>query len=103
MTRAMIRPQPENPSDVSDSAGQRAECPVQRSITAHLTGGLDGVLRVVTMLRGRAYRVRDLSADVGEGVVETRVRCTVVLTAAGTSLLLERLRRMPVVVSAEAA
>ena len=70
-------------------------------VTAYVIDGLDGVLRVVTLLRGRGYRVRDLTVDVREGVVESRVSCTVVLTAADAHLLVLRLRRMPVVVSAE--
>jgi hypothetical protein len=75
--------------------------PVHRAVTAYVIDGLDGVLRVVTLLRGRGYRVRDLTVDVREGVVESRVSCTVVLTAADAHLLVLRLRRMPVVVSAE--
>lgn len=67
----------------------------------HVTGGLDGALRVVAMLRGRRYRVRDLSVDVREGVVESRITCTIVLTTNETTLLLERLRRLPVVVAAD--
>lgn len=72
-----------------------------RSITAHVVGGLDGVLRVVTLLRGRRYRVRRLEIEVADSVLETRVECTVMLAASGSDLLLERLRRLPTVVSAE--
>lgn len=81
--------------------GAGPEFPVHRAIAVQVTGGLDGALRVATMLRGRGYRVRDLSVDVREGVVESRVGCTVALTAAETALLLERLRRLPAVVTAE--
>jgi hypothetical protein len=81
------------PSDIS----------VHRAVTAHVTDGLDGVLRVVTVLRGRRYRIRDLSVDVRDGVVESRVRCTLVLPAGELDLLLERLRRLPAVMSAENA
>jgi hypothetical protein len=52
------------------------------------------------MLRGRGYRVRDLSVDIHEGVVESVFTCTIALSATDTELLLERLRRLPVVVSA---
>jgi hypothetical protein len=69
--------------------------PAYRSVTASVTGGLDGALRVMTLLRGRRYRVRDLGVHVGEG----RVTCTVLLTPADLDLLLARLRRLPVVVS----
>lgn len=58
---------------------------------------------MVTMLRGRRYRIRDLSVDLREGVVETRVTCTVVLPADELPVLLERLRRLPAVTSAENA
>ena len=68
-----------------------------------VTGGLDGVVRIATMLRGRRYRVRDLAVDVREGVVVSEVRATVVLTATETALLLERLRRLATVVSTEHA
>jgi hypothetical protein len=65
--------------------------------------GLDGVLRVVTVLRGRQYRIRDLNVEMHDGVVESRVRCTLVLPASQLDLLLERLRRLPAVMSAENA
>jgi hypothetical protein len=38
-----------------------------------------------------------------DGVVESRVRCTLVLPASELDLLLERLRRLPAVMSAENA
>jgi hypothetical protein len=76
---------------------------VHRAVTAHVTDGLDGVLRVVTVLRGRRYRIRDLAVEVRDGVVESRVRCTLVLPAGELDLLLERLRRLPAVMSAENA
>lgn len=78
-----------------------AEAPLYRSIVIHLTGGLDGVLRLVTVLRGRCYRVRDVRVDVREGVPESRIDATVLLTASDTALLLARLRRVPMVVTAE--
>ncbi|WP_409465592.1 hypothetical protein [Amycolatopsis sp. GA6-003] len=85
------------------SPASPAEFPVYRAVTAHVTGGLAGALRVLTLLHGRRYPVRGLDVDVREGVVESRVSCTVLLTARETGLLLERLRRIPVVVSAENA
>lgn len=83
-----------------DEPAPSAEFPRHRSVTVHLVDGLDGVLKVAMMLRGRRYRVRDLSVDVREGVVESVFTCTIALSAADTALLLERLRRVPVVVSA---
>ncbi|GAA3566890.1 hypothetical protein GCM10022222_58480 [Amycolatopsis ultiminotia] len=91
------RPEPEG------RPASAAEFPLHRSLTAHVVGGLAGALRVVTLLHSRRYAVRGLSVDVREGVVESRVSATVLLTAAEADLLLERLRRMPAVVSAENA
>ena len=53
------------------------------------------------MLRGRNYRVRDLTIDVREEVVVSEVSVTVVVTATEAELLLKRLRRQPAVISAE--
>ena len=75
--------------------------PVERTFVTHVTGGLDGAVRVAMMLRGRNYQVRDLAIDVREGVVFSEVRATVAVTAAEAELLLKRLRRLPAVVSAE--
>jgi hypothetical protein len=80
-----------------------AEFPMHRSVIVHVTGGLDGVVRIAMMLRGRRYRVRDLAVDLREGVVVSEMRATVVLTASETALLLERLRRLAAVVRAEHA
>ena len=75
--------------------------PVERTFTTHVTSGLDGAVRVAMLLRGRNYRVRDLAIDVREGVVFSEVRATVTVTAAEGGLLLQRLRRLPAVVSAQ--
>ena len=73
----------------------------ERTFITQVTGGLDGAVRVAMLLRGRNYRVRDLAIDVREGVVFSEVRATVAVTAAEAELLLQRLRRLPAVVSAE--
>ncbi|UMP00075.1 ACT domain-containing protein [Amycolatopsis sp. EV170708-02-1] len=75
--------------------------PAYRSLTVHVTDRLDGAARVVMLLRARSYRVRDMTVEVREGVVESRVQCTVWLGRDDVELLLCRLRRMPGVVSAE--
>lgn len=75
--------------------------PTYRRVTTHVTDGLDGVLRVVTVLRGRRYRVRDLAVEVREGVVESTVHATVLLNADEHVLLLDRLRRLPAVLTAD--
>lgn len=92
---------PAPPSERPDLPAPAVHPAVHRAVTVHVAGGLDGVLRVVAMLRGRGYRVRDLSVDVREGVVESRVDVTAVLTPDEAHLLLQRLRRTPAVVSAE--
>ncbi|MGW2288711.1 hypothetical protein [Streptomyces phaeochromogenes] len=58
-------------------------------------------MRVVTVLRARGYVVRDLSVDVQEAL-GSEIRATVVVTGQQVDLLLERLRRLPVVVDARA-
>jgi hypothetical protein len=83
--------------DVADAE----EFPTHRCVTVQLTDGLDGAHRVISMLRTRRYAVRDLRVSICEGVVVSEVRCTVVSTAADIALLLERLRRIPVVVAAD--
>jgi hypothetical protein len=80
---------------------QQPEPPADYKFVTHVTGGLDGAVRVAMMLRGRNYRVRDLAIDVREAVVVSEVRATVFVTAAEAELLLKRLRRLPAVVSAE--
>ncbi|MCW0212686.1 MAG: hypothetical protein OJJ54_04960 [Pseudonocardia sp.] len=74
------------------------DTPRQRLVRTRLDGGMDAVLRVVTLLRGRAYEVRGMSVDLRRGTLEV----TVLLDADGTALLLERLRRLPSVRTATA-
>ena len=78
-----------------------AGLPTHRSVTVHVTGGLDGALRVATVLRGRRYRVRELAVHVRDELAPSRVTCTVLLTSADLDLLVARLQRLPAVVSAE--
>lgn len=75
--------------------------PIHRSLTAFVTSGLAGVIRVLMLLHSRRYLVADVRVQVREGVLESRVSCTVLLTPSQNDLLLERLRRIPVVVSAD--
>jgi hypothetical protein len=77
------------------------ELPVDRTLITRVAGGLDGAVRVAMMLRGRNYRVRDLTIDVREEVVVSEVSVTVVVTTTEAELLLKRLRRLPAVISAE--
>ncbi|MFJ9567916.1 hypothetical protein ACIRQQ_48880 [Streptomyces fuscichromogenes] len=74
------------------------DSPLPRSVVTRVTGALDGVTRVVTMLRARGYVVRNLKADIQE-TLDSEIRATVDLTAGQTDLLLERLRRLAIVVN----
>jgi hypothetical protein len=90
------------PRPTRQSANLRpADHPTYRCVTTHVTDGLDGVMRVISLLRGRQYRLRDLSINVQEGVVASTVSATVLLGAQEHTLLLNRLRRVPSVVSAD--
>ena len=71
------------------------------TVTAHVSGGLESALKVVSMLHGRRYVVRDLGVQVGAD--RSSVTCTALVTSAERDLLLARLRRLPVVVSAGSA
>lgn len=93
-TPAAHRPLPASSQD----AAPGPESPHPHVFTVRVTGGLDGALRVLTLLHGRRYQVRDVSMDVRDDVVESRIDCTVTVTAVEVPLLLERLRRIPVVV-----
>ncbi|MGW6796313.1 hypothetical protein [Streptomyces chartreusis] len=79
---------------------QATEFASSRRVVAHVTGGMDGVLRVVTLLRGRGYRVRDLAVRMHDGVAVSEVHATVELTVPQAELLLARLHRLTAVVDA---
>jgi len=79
----------------------RPAAPSYRRVAVRAIGGVDGLFRIVGLLRERRYRVRDMSVDVREGVVESTVRCTVLLNGDDLGLLLHRLRRLPQVVLAD--
>jgi hypothetical protein len=85
----------------AQTRNHQPELAVDRTLITRVAGGLDGAVRVAMMLRGRNYRVRDLTIDVREEVVVSEVSVTVVVTATEAELLLKRLRRLPAVVSAE--
>lgn len=72
-----------------------------RFLTASVAGGFDGVMHVAMMLRTRQYQVTKLSVDVGCSSTRSAVRVTVRLTSAEARLLLERMRRLPLVVTAQ--
>ena len=75
------------------------DVPDHVSVTVAVTGGLEGVQRVVTLLRGRGYPVRGLTADLADddtGALGVRLP----LTAEEAELLLARLHRLPAVLHA---
>lgn len=74
---------------------------VRRRIATYFTGGVEGILNLVFVLQQRGYKVHDLSVDVRDGVRESSMVCTVMVTNDDIDLLLERLRQLPSVVSAE--
>ncbi|GAB3973036.1 hypothetical protein GCM10029978_051480 [Actinoallomurus acanthiterrae] len=102
MTAAHPRPHDSNlPAAASPPLGEdlpSTEFPMR--VIVDVTDGLDGVMRVATMLRARRYLVRNLAVDLHEGVAVSKVRATVLLTASDADLLLRRLRRISVVTSA---
>ena len=102
MQPTSFAPTASQPRPTRQSANLRpADHPTYRCVTTHVTDGLDGVMRVMSLLRGRQYRLRDLSINVQEGVVASTVSATVLLGAQEHTLLLNRLRRVPSVVSAD--
>lgn len=74
---------------------------VRRRIATYFTGGIEGILNLVSALRQRGYKVHDLSVDIRDGVRESSMVCTVMVTNDDIDLLLENLRRLPSVVSSE--
>lgn len=75
------------------------DVPHSVSVTVAVSGGLDGLQRVVTLLRGRGYPVRGLTADLTDddtGALGVRLP----LTAEEAELLVARLHRLPAVLHA---
>jgi hypothetical protein len=75
------------------------QAPQPVTVSVAVSGGLDGVQRVVTLLRGRGYPVRGLTADLGADETAA-VGLTVPLTADEAALLVARLHRLPAVLCA---
>lgn len=79
----------------------RPSFPVRRRIATYFTGGIEGLATLSSTLRQPGYKVHDLSVDIHDGVRESNLVCTVMLPAADIDTLLDRLRDLPAVVSAE--
>jgi hypothetical protein len=74
---------------------------VSPTVRALVTGGLDGALRVVGLLRARRYEVSALAFADGGGDLAT-FTCTVALEPGEVALLVARLQRLPSVLTAVA-
>ncbi|MGW3992547.1 hypothetical protein [Amycolatopsis sp. NPDC004772] len=74
---------------------------LRRRIATYFVGGADEVPALVGALGGRP--VHELAVDVKDGVRESSMVCAVLLAAEETGPLLDRLRALPSVVSAELA
>lgn len=90
-------------SDVRVAADHQRASSDLCTVFIRVANGFDGALRVAQLLRGRRYRVRDLAIEVRDGDASAALQVTVVLAAVQRELLLERLRRVPVVRSVDIA
>lgn len=63
--------------------------------------GFDGVVRIATLLRQRAYQVKGLTAEVEDTSERTTVTCTIAVTPDEAALFERRLLRVPSVISVE--
>lgn len=79
----------------------RSSLLVRRRIATYFTGGIDQIPGLVEAQRG--HRVHDLSVDVRDGVRESSMVCAVLVADGEIEPLLERLRELTAVVSAELA
>ncbi|HKN53971.1 MAG TPA: hypothetical protein VJX66_15825 [Amycolatopsis sp.] len=74
---------------------------VRRRIATYFVGGIEGIPGLVDVLARDGSIVHDLSMDVRDGVTESSMVCAVLVAVDEVDLLLERLRLLPSVVSAE--
>ncbi|MFJ7216122.1 hypothetical protein [Amycolatopsis sp. NPDC098790] len=72
---------------------------LRRRIATYFVGGADEIPALVSALGG--HLVHELSVDIKDGVRESSMVCAVLLAAEETEPLLDRLRSLPSVVSAE--
>ena len=69
-------------------------------VEVEVCGGLEGAVRVLSMLRARRYRVLTIEVDLQAGSAgRALVVCELDLAQRGVRMLLARLERMPTVVS----
>ena len=99
---AAARPAASDPTPPDPAASDPAAAdpgPDGRSVVVELVPGPDGPLAILTMLRGRRYDVVDVRVE-RRGA---RMTVSVALPPSRMPVLLERLRRIPVVLAAHAA
>ncbi|MBK1783568.1 hypothetical protein [Prauserella cavernicola] len=77
----------------------RAAFPMRRRIATYFTGGVEGLSTLSAALHEGGYQVHDLTVDIRDGVAESSVVCTIL--TADLDQLLDDLRELPTVVSAE--
>ncbi|WP_410661654.1 hypothetical protein [Amycolatopsis sp. lyj-112] len=78
----------------------RTSLMVRRRIATYFVGGVEQIPGLVDAL---ACLVHELSVDVRDGVRESTMTCAVLVGEDSVDQLLERLRRLPSVVSSELA
>ncbi|MDT7805260.1 MAG: hypothetical protein QOI78_8693 [Actinomycetota bacterium] len=76
---------------------------VRRRIATYFTGGAEGIPALVGALSEQGRVIHELSVDVRDGVRESNLACAVLLPGDELDGLLDRLRALPSVVSAEPA
>ncbi|MFE0023984.1 hypothetical protein [Amycolatopsis sp. NPDC059021] len=81
----------------------RASMPVRRRIATYFVGGITEIPSLVGALTRQGCRVHDLSVDIRDGVPESSMVCAVLVAAEEIDPLLEHLRLLPAVASAELA
>jgi hypothetical protein len=82
-------------------AAPRSAMLLRRRIATYFVGGAEEIAALVGALEGRP--AHELSVDIKDGVRESSMVCAVLLAADETGPLLDRLRELPSVVSAELA
>lgn len=76
---------------------------VRRRIATYFTGGAAGIPSLVGAITEQGSMIHELSVDIRDGVRESSLACALLLPDEETDRLLDRLRELPTVVSAELA
>lgn len=76
---------------------------VRRRIATYFVGGAEGIPALVAALAERGRVIHELSVDIRDGVRESSMVCAILLPDNEIGDLLDSLRELPSVVSAEPA